>query len=130
MSRELYPFRFKDPVTGKWVRARYRATLADIAARYATWEVTGPASMPACTSIGFSPYRKVMPHAEWTRITEPPLQMHPALHDALERALVQAFLRRYVTYCARRGRYAQMNGAARLLRAVQAAASGPRVGIG
>jgi nitrogen fixation/metabolism regulation signal transduction histidine kinase len=49
------------------------------------------------------------------------------VHDALERALVLAFLRRYVTWCARRGRYAQMNGAARLLRSVRRAATG--VGI-
>ena len=127
MARELYPFRYKDPVTGKWVRARYRATPADIAARYATWEITGPASMPAAPSMGFSPYRKVVPHAELTRISEPPLQMDAPVHDPLERALVVAFLRRYMTYCARRGRYAQMNGAARLLRTVRRAATG--VGI-
>jgi hypothetical protein len=65
---------------------------------------------------GFDPYRRIMSHGELARATEPPLQMHPPLDDDLERTLVQAFLRRYVTYCARRGRYAQMNGAARLLR--------------
>jgi hypothetical protein len=129
MGRELYPFRYKDPMTGKWVRARYRATLADIAARYATWEVTGPASVPSGRSIGFDPYRKVVPHAQWVSLTEPPLQLDPALHDALETALLQVFLRRYVTYCARCGRYAQMNGAARLLRAVRAG-QGAGVGIG
>ena len=34
--------------------------------------------------------------------------------DGIERFLVLLFLRRYVTYCMRRARYAQMNGAARL----------------
>jgi hypothetical protein len=120
MTRELHPFRFRDPVTGKWVRARYRATLQDIAARYATWEVTGSPSTPPGASSGFDPYRKLMSHAQWARLSEPPLQMDPDCRDALEHTLVQTFLRRYVTYCARRGRYAQMNGAARLLKAVQA----------
>lgn len=118
MGSELYPFRYKDPVTGKWVRARYRARLADIAARYATWEVTGPASVPAGNSIGFDPYRKVVSHAELTRIAEPALEIEPGFTDALERTLVRVFLRRYVTWCARRRRYAQMNGAAQLLRRV------------
>jgi hypothetical protein len=115
MARQLYPFRYKDPVTGKWVRARYRASLETIAARYATWEVTGAPSVPAPAADGFNPYR-VMSHRDLVRISELPPQMHPALDDGLERVLVQTFLRRYVTYCARRGRYAEMNGAARLLR--------------
>jgi hypothetical protein len=36
-----------------------------------------------------------------------------------ERYLVLLFLRRYVTYCARRRRYAQMQGAARLFRVLR-----------
>jgi hypothetical protein len=35
----LYPFRFRDPVTGKWVRARYKAERTEIATRYAEWEL-------------------------------------------------------------------------------------------
>jgi hypothetical protein len=31
----LYQFRFRDPVSGKWVRARYVAERHEIAARYA-----------------------------------------------------------------------------------------------
>lgn len=42
---ELYPFRFRDPITGKWTRARYRAERQEIAARYAEWEITGPAEL-------------------------------------------------------------------------------------
>lgn len=38
---ELYPFRFRDPLTGKWVRARYVAEFHDIRQRYAEWEITG-----------------------------------------------------------------------------------------
>ncbi len=45
--------------------------------------------------------------------SEPPPELQPAI-DAAEAFLVAVFLRRYVTYCARRGRFAAMNGAARL----------------
>jgi hypothetical protein len=38
----LYPFRFRDRLTGKWVRARYVAERNEIAARYTEWEITGP----------------------------------------------------------------------------------------
>jgi hypothetical protein len=37
----LYSFRFVDPVTGKWPRARYVAELHKIAARHERWEITG-----------------------------------------------------------------------------------------
>ena len=33
----LYPFRFLDPVSGRWVRARYRAERHVIEQRYAKW---------------------------------------------------------------------------------------------
>jgi hypothetical protein len=120
MADALFPFRYRDPVTAKWVRARYRARLSDIRRRYATWELTGPAFEPPAATGAFHPYRKVMPHTEVVQLAELAPQLAPAVTDALERLLVQTFLRRYVTYCARRGRYAQMNGAARLLRALRA----------
>ena len=39
---ELYPFRFRDPLTGKWARARYVAERHEIPGRYAEWEIIGP----------------------------------------------------------------------------------------
>jgi hypothetical protein len=42
---ELYPFRYRDPLTGKWVRARYVAELHEIA-RYVEWEIVRPARDP------------------------------------------------------------------------------------
>ena len=47
------------------------------------------------------------------RMFEPPPQINPHLQrppaiDSVERFLTTLFLRRYVTYCARRRRYAQM----------------------
>ena len=47
MTIELFPFRYRDPRSGKWVRARYRATRQEIAARYAEWEITGDAELRA-----------------------------------------------------------------------------------
>ena len=72
----------------------------------------------------FSPFR-VTPYSEAMRMFEPPPEMNPHLGrpttiDPIEYFLTTLFLRRYVTYCARRQRYAQMQGAALLLREVTA----------
>ena len=42
MRLVLYAFRFRDPVTRKWVRARYVAERREIEVRYAEWEIIGP----------------------------------------------------------------------------------------
>ena len=39
---KLFPFRYRDRLTGKWVRARYVAERHEIAARYGKWEIIGP----------------------------------------------------------------------------------------
>jgi len=39
---ELFPFRYRSPITGKWVKARYVAEKHEIAGRYAEWEIIGP----------------------------------------------------------------------------------------
>ena len=41
---ELFPFRFRDPVTGKWVRARYVAERHELVQRHGdgNFEITGP----------------------------------------------------------------------------------------
>jgi hypothetical protein len=44
---------------------------------------------------------------------QPHLAMPPAI-DATERFLLRVFLRRYITWCARRRRFAAMQGAQRL----------------
>jgi len=48
----------------------------------------------------------------------PPVEQLPPIEDQLERFLVLLFLRRYVTWCARTRRFAQMEGVARLYRKV------------
>jgi hypothetical protein len=120
----LYPFRYRSPITGKWVKARYVAERHEIKAQHTEWEIIGP---PEIRDVDpqrryFSPYPMVA-HAELMRLQEPPPQIDPHLAqppaiDADERFLVTLFLRRYVTYCARRRRAAQMHGAARLYREV------------
>src|SRR6478672_1711656 len=39
---ELFPFRYRDELTRKWVRARYVAERHEIAERFAEWEIIGP----------------------------------------------------------------------------------------
>src|SRR5262245_23884730 len=97
---ELFPFRFRDPRTGRWVRARYRATLAEIKARYREWEIDGPAEVRAGMPVQ-------MFQAHLPRMDDKPLELQPHLAmppaiDATERFLLRLFLRRYVT-CARGG---------------------------
>jgi len=111
---ELFAFRYRDPRTGKWVRARYRAEQEEIAARYAEWEIMVPAEI-----------RDVDPEARaftpaWVTAgrRSATLQRTTARSTAGNRrgqgVLLTVFLRRYITYCTRRRRYAAMNGAAQL----------------
>ena len=41
-SLEVFPFRYRDARTGRWVKARYMAERSEIAARYTEWEIIGP----------------------------------------------------------------------------------------
>lgn len=52
---ELYPFKFFDPIRGRWVQARYKASREDIAARYERWEITGPGEVPSGGEGQFKP---------------------------------------------------------------------------
>jgi len=143
---EIFPFRFCDPITGKRVRARYVAKRHVIAEQYKEWEITGP---PEIRDVDpnedyFNPWRN--PRVGKAPVNEPPLNKPPAEKDPppkappvkepkqigapyehepqldeIERFFVLLFLRRYVTYCARRVRFVQMNGAAQLHREVAVA---------
>ena len=56
----LYPFRFVDPVTGRWVRARYKAERHELVQRYAQWEIIGAPEIRRVgdgTSDTFNPFR-------------------------------------------------------------------------
>jgi len=97
--------------------------LEDIRARYAEWMIAGePEIRGNVPSVGFNP------HPRWTDGAAtvppgPPVELQPQRadprgFDCLEGFLVVTFLRRDVTYCARRGGFSAMNGAAELLREV------------
>jgi hypothetical protein len=61
--------------------------------------------------------RYFSPHAKLRHDDRPP-ELRPSI-DALGAFLVRLFLRRYVTYCARRRQFAAINGAARLFAEVR-----------
>ena len=117
---ELFAFRYRNQF-GKWVKARYVATREEIAERFAEYEIIGTPEIREVDPGAryFNPHFKLMMNAELRRFSErsPELQPHlatPPAIDAAEAFLVRLFLRRYVTYCARRRRFAAMSGAARL----------------
>ena len=106
------------------MRARYVAERHEIEARYTQWEITGPAEIRSRASLGsFNPFRPPVTHLppaedpppdHGPTPDPPPVEQPPPIEDQLEQFLVLLFLRRYVTWCARRRRFAQMNGAAKL----------------
>ena len=51
---ELFPFRFRDERTGKWVRARYLAEFHEIRQRYAEWEIVGEPEIRTVSDDPFS----------------------------------------------------------------------------
>jgi len=53
----LYPFRFRDPVSNKWVKARYVAERYEIARRYREWQITGEPEVRRPGATMFSPWR-------------------------------------------------------------------------
>jgi hypothetical protein len=97
---ELLAVRYRDLRTGKWVRARYLAELHEIEARFAEWEIAGPAEIRDIDPDAryFRPHGKAMMDAELRRFETPPeLLAIPTAIDGLERFLLLLFLRRYVT---------------------------------
>jgi hypothetical protein len=115
-AQELFPFRFRDPATGKWVRARHRAPLDEIRDGYAEWELVGAPEIRSAGGGMFNPHGRSLPRSSDPALElalDPYLPGSPAI-DAAEAALVRLFLRRYVTWCARQRKFAQMNGAVRL----------------
>lgn len=54
---QLYPFRFRDRLTGKWVCARNEADLDVIAAQYLDWALTRPPEALYVGDESFSPWQ-------------------------------------------------------------------------
>ena len=142
----LYAFRFFDPIRRRWVRARYVAERHEIEVRYVQWEIIGPPEIRAGGYAAmFSPSGSLPPlprRAHLPPVDEPPPDDNPPEHEPpeneppdppvkeppeeelvlneIERFLVLLFLRRYVTWCARSRRFAQLHGAAALFARVRA----------
>ena len=121
---QLYAFRYRDPQTGRWVRARRRATIEQIRERYVEWELVGRIDVRGRASDRWQPLVASRSRQRRVEFSERGLQLHPqrahpAAIDSTEAFLLGLFLGRYVTYCMRRGRFAAMNGAVGLLREVQ-----------
>jgi hypothetical protein len=112
MPLKLFPFRYRDPLTGKWVNARYVAERHEIA-RYKDWEIAG---LPEIRGDGQQNYFR--PYPPTSAPSAANVEPQPVLRGD-ERFLVLLFLRRYVTWCARRRRFEQMLEAATLFRQVR-----------
>ena len=59
---QLYPFRFRDSLTGKWVRARHKMQLPVLQRQYSEWKITGAPEVryvaDAATPTQFSPFAR------------------------------------------------------------------------
>jgi len=55
----LFPFRYRDPLTRKWILARYKAERHVIAENYAEWETIGEPEIRRGDdwAAGFNPLR-------------------------------------------------------------------------
>jgi hypothetical protein len=114
MTTVIYPFRLRNARTGKWYRARWKAPMDEIAKLGGV--VDGPAEVHehlGATS-GFQAYRPPVAAAE--SLAFDPCRVVPDQLCDDERFLARLFLRRYVTYCARRDLRARAAGAAALWR--------------
>ena len=61
---QLYPFRFRDPLTGKWVRARHKLQVPEMQRYYLEWDITGAPEIRHVTETSaqqFSPFETPVP---------------------------------------------------------------------
>lgn len=58
MTLVVYPLRYKDARTGRWVKARYLAECDEIAVRYAEWGTIGPGEERRPRTGYFDPGRR------------------------------------------------------------------------
>ena len=57
----LFPFRFRDPLTGKWVRARHKMQVPELQRHYADWEITGAPELRRITETSVQPFNPFEP---------------------------------------------------------------------
>jgi hypothetical protein len=57
---QLCPFRFRDPLTGEWIRARHKMQAPELQRHYPDWQITGAPEIRYVTATSvepFSPFR-------------------------------------------------------------------------
>lgn len=59
----LYPFRFRDPLTGRWVRARHKMQVSELRRHYSEWEITGAPEIRYVTETSAQPFNPFEPSA-------------------------------------------------------------------
>ena len=64
MKTLLYPFKYREPLTARWVKARYKASIDEITRRHTEWELTGPGEIRTPISGWFSPREKLVTSTE------------------------------------------------------------------
>jgi len=126
----LYPFRLRDHLSGKWYRARWKASLEEIEKLGGVVDGEPETRGGGEWAAGFRPYRDSPKPLPVDSLELHPQRADPPAIDAAERFLVPAILRRYVTYCARRGQQRRAIAAAGLWREVSRPGSvRPETGI-
>jgi hypothetical protein len=58
---ELYLLRYRDPLTGKWVRARHKLQMPALQRQYAEWEITGAPEIRHVTPGSAEPFNPFRP---------------------------------------------------------------------
>ena len=59
----LYPFRFRHPLTGEWVRARHKMQVPELQRHYAEWELIGAPEIRHIRETGtqaFNPFEPAL----------------------------------------------------------------------
>ena len=57
----LYPFRFRDPLTNRWVRARHKMQVPELQRHYLEWEITGAPEIRQVTDMSAQPFNPFEP---------------------------------------------------------------------
>ena len=60
---QLYPFRFREPLTGGWVRARHRMQVPEMQRHYPDWELTGAPEIRHVTETNAQAFNPFEPQA-------------------------------------------------------------------
>ena len=86
---------FRDPVTHKWVKARYKAERQELVARYAEWEIIGQPEYRRASGVGFNPSVTQLVRQLRKNFAQY-LALTPLLKTPMNRLVVRITLRKHV----------------------------------